>query len=64
MLQDIEDSYTEEDRKVMGDPEIMVDIFKKSPQGHFQYAGFDKNIKIELTNDGIYHVIDGFCRSP
>lgn len=45
---------------VMGEPEIMIDCFKRVEQGTFQYAGFSNQIKIERSADGVYPIISGF----
>jgi hypothetical protein len=46
---------------VMGDPEIMIDVFKKVEQGVFHYAGFSNEIKIERSADGVYNILSGFA---
>jgi hypothetical protein len=46
---------------VMGDPEIMIDCFKKVKPGVFHYAGFSKNISIQRSNDGVYLILNGFA---
>jgi hypothetical protein len=45
---------------VMGEPEIMIDCFKKVEQGVFHYAGFNDHIKIERSTDGVYPILSGF----
>lgn len=45
---------------VMGEPEIMIDCFKKVEPGVFHYAGFDNQIKIERSSDGVYPILSGF----
>jgi hypothetical protein len=44
----------------MGEPEIMIDCFKKVEQGVFHYAGFNDQIKIERSTDGVYPILSGF----
>lgn len=45
---------------VMGDPEIMIDCFKRVEQGVFQYAGFSNQVRIERSADGVYAILSGF----
>ena len=48
--------------EVMGDHEIVIDVFRKAP-GHehlFQYSGFSPNIEIEKSKDGVYDIISAF----
>jgi len=48
--------------KVMGEPEIMIDVFKPDPfmKGYRTYAGFSPNVKIERSSDGIYYILSQF----
>jgi hypothetical protein len=46
---------------VIGDPEIMIDCFKKVNPGVFHYAGFSKDISIQRSNDGVYLILNGFA---
>ena len=48
--------------EVMGEPEILIDVFTeaKDHKHLFRYAGLSKNIKLEFTADGVYHVISSF----
>ena len=45
---------------VMGEPEIMIDCFKRVEQGVFQYAGFNNQVRIERSADGVYAILSGF----
>jgi hypothetical protein len=45
---------------VMGEPEIMIDCFKRVEQGVFQYAGFSNQVRIERSADGVYAILSGF----
>jgi len=48
---------------VMGEPEIMIDVFSKIGDTHtFQYAGFDKNIVIDRSADGVYSILTAFVK--
>lgn len=46
--------------EVMGEPEIMIDVFEKNYSNLFNYAGFDKEIDIERSGDGVYLLISRF----
>ena len=46
---------------VMGEPEIMIDCFKKIEQGVFQYAGFAKKVEVHRSDDGVYLILNGFA---
>ncbi len=63
-LQKLYDSYDDEYKMVMGEPEIMIDVFSKNPNhvaGEFNYAGFSNRITIEKTDDGVYDVLCAFA---
>jgi len=45
---------------VMGEPEIMIDCFKKVATGSFEYAGFNDQIEIQRSSDGVYPILNGF----
>jgi hypothetical protein len=45
---------------VMGEPEIMIDCFKRVEHGVFQYAGFNNQVRIERSADGVYAILSGF----
>ena len=45
---------------VMGEPEIMIDCFKRVEPGVFQYAGFSNQVRIERSADGVYAILSGF----
>ena len=45
---------------VMGEPEIMIDCFKKVEQGTFQYAGFSDRVEIQRSSDGVYPILNAF----
>jgi len=45
---------------VMGEPEIMIDCFKRVEQGVFQYVGFSNQVRIERSADGVYAILSGF----
>lgn len=61
-LQEIYDTHTIEEKLVVGEPEIMIDVFRHAP-GHehlFEYTGFDRDIEIEASGDGVYHILSRF----
>jgi hypothetical protein len=58
-LQDKYYSYDKEYFEVMGEPEIMIDVFDKVDDlgGERQYSGFSPNIEITSSGDGVYLII-------
>lgn len=60
-LQALRAEYDDEYLSMMGEPEIMVDRFKPAENHTFHYAGFDNEITIEKTQDGVYDIISGFA---
>lgn len=46
--------------EVMGEPEIMIDVFEKNYGSLYNYAGFDKEINIERSGDGVYLLLSRF----
>lgn len=61
-LQELENSYDAEYRAVMGEPDIVIDVFREIPGMplHFQYAGFSQDIKITYSADGVYPILTAF----
>lgn len=62
-LEELYYTYDDEYKEVMGEPEIVIDIF--SPQiikGEkcFKYEGFSQQIVIQKTEDGVYDIINAF----
>lgn len=60
LINDLQDLYDREiqDVDVMGEPEIMIDAFKKLDEnGIFQYAGFSPDIEISYSGDGVYPIL-------
>lgn len=51
--------------EVMGEHEIVVDVFIKTGEREhtFIYAGFSPNIVIEKSGDGVYDIISAFGES-
>lgn len=46
---------------VMGEHEIVIDVFSKIGDTHqFEYSGFTPNIKVEKSGDGVYDIISAF----
>ena len=56
-LQDLYNSYDESYKEVMGEPEIMIDAFEFLPEGGTKYRGFNPNIIIDYSSDGVYPII-------
>lgn len=46
---------------IMGEPEIMIDCFRKVEQGVFHYVGFSKDVSIQRSDDGVYLILNGFA---
>ena len=60
-LQELYDKETSGDYlEVFGEPEIMIDTFEKNYGNLFNYAGFDKEINIERSSDGVYLLLSRF----
>lgn len=60
-LEDLYCTYDDEYKHHMGEPEIMVDIFKETGDPHkFEYAGFSPFIHIDKSADGVYDIIRAF----
>jgi hypothetical protein len=66
-LQKLRATYDDEYVKIMGEPEIMIDIFRLANPGDVNryrvYAGFHNKITIDKTSDGVYDVISSFAES-
>jgi len=45
---------------VMGEPEIMIDCFKRTAPGEFAYGGFSDRIEIQRSSDGVYPILNAF----
>jgi hypothetical protein len=45
---------------IMGEPEIVIDCFKRIATGKFEYAGFSGRIEIQRSSDGVYPILNGF----
>lgn len=60
-LQVLYNTYDDEYKSVMGEPEIVIDVFEKIGNSHqFEYAGFVPDIVIEKTDDGTYDILNAF----
>ena len=59
-LNTLYNSYDDEYKSYMGEPEIMIDVFKEVGEHHFQYAGFCANIQIHKSSDGVYDILNAF----
>lgn len=46
--------------EVMGDHEIVIDVFRKVEDHKFIYSGFSPNIEIDKSADGVYDIISAF----
>lgn len=45
---------------MMGEHEIVIDVFESAGNHHFTYKGFTSDIKIEKSGDGVYDIISAF----
>lgn len=60
-LQDIYDKEVQGDYlEVFGEPEIMIDTFENTYGNLFSYSGFDKEITINRSADGVYLILNRF----
>lgn len=50
--------------EVMGEPEIMIDVFEEvcGADRLFGYKGFDKDIRVDRSDDGIYLILNRFSK--
>lgn len=49
---------------VMGEPEIVIDVFIQMSDGSREYGGFTtKDIVIDTTSDGVYRVLTAFAEA-
>ncbi len=60
-LQELYDSYGAGYIDVMGEPEIVIDVFEKLGNTHtFEYMGWTPNIVIEKSDCGCYDILSCF----
>ncbi len=65
-LQELYATYDDEYKYVAGEPEIMIDIFEPivdvfgNSTHTFAYMGFDKDIIIDKSGDGVYDILSRF----
>lgn len=60
-LETLYNTYDDSYKNVMGEPEIMIDVFKLVPNtNHTAYAGFSKEINIDKSGDGVYDILSAF----
>ena len=69
-LQTLYNTYTDADKAIMGEPEIMIDVFRLKHHESIGfdipacydrvYAGFGKDIVISKTDDGVYDILSAF----
>ena len=62
LIKDLQTLYDEEYKHIdiLGEPEIMVDIFGKNENGGFDYKGFSPEIRIERSSDFVYSILTAF----
>lgn len=60
-LQALYNTYDDEYKETMGEPEIVIDVFDRLGNTHtFEYGGFTKDIVIEKTDCGTYDILSKF----
>ena len=60
-LEALYNTYDDEYKSVMGEPEIMIDVFQKVPGLDLsQYAGYSPKIVIEKSSDGVNDILSCF----
>lgn len=61
-LQNLYNSYSDEYKSTVGEPEIVIDIFSQSKKDamEYKYSGYSDKIKIEKSEDGIFDVLSAF----
>lgn len=63
-LEALYNEYTDADKAILGEPEIVIDVFKRvypdSCNFLREYAGYSGFIKIERSNDGVYPILSAF----
>jgi hypothetical protein len=60
-IEDLYYTYDDEYKHHIGEPEIMVDIFKETDIRHkYEYVGFSPFIHIDKSADGVYDIIRAF----
>lgn len=48
---------------VLGEPEIMIDVFKQVPGStHFTYGGIVHDVRVERSADGVYLILSKFSK--
>ena len=56
--------YDDEYKDLMGEPEIMIDLFKLSDNNprkfYREYAGISRHIVISKSSDGVYDILSAF----
>lgn len=60
-LEALYNTYDDEYKKIMGEPEIMIDVFKRVPNTNYtEYSGFSQKINIDKSGDGVYDILSAF----
>jgi NDP-sugar pyrophosphorylase family protein len=62
-LQDLYATYDAEYFQTMGEPEIMIDVFKSVEDHKFAYQGYGRHIVIEKSKDGVYDILSAFSET-
>lgn len=62
-LEEIDEAHTDAGlNEMIGPASIEIDVFKRCVDDFhkFYYAGFDHEIRVELSSDGVYHILSLF----
>lgn len=63
-LQEIQNSYSDEDVAIFGEPDIYIDVFSKVPNSiNYEYSGISNDVVVERTRDGVCLVLSAFANS-
>lgn len=52
----------EYDREYNPHPEVMIDVFLEDGDHKFKYVGFDRDIQITRSGDGVYPILTAFAK--
>lgn len=56
LLQKLVDEH-EPHKEMLGEHEVMIDVWRKGYDNNWHYRGFSPNIEIGISEDGVYPII-------
>lgn len=64
-LQNLYNSYSDEYKSTVGEPEVVIDIFSPLQKNstEFRYSGYSDKIKIEKSEHGMFDVLSAFSNT-